>query len=162
MFFTDQQFQLCKLLIQVDWMTEDTEKRQIFLEFRLVSFIMTAGKKGVWIWAVADEVARWSWRYSLQAALGLTGLFQCYQHLIISLLWNTGLFLKTCKGSPVYKALAIPHSWNVSLQTFQASLIIYFLSIYKKINLQLPSISVGLFLFLQWLSTGIQSIQGLD
>lgn len=45
MFSTGQQCQLLELLLRLDWKAKDTDKRHMYLEFRLIPFIMTAGKK---------------------------------------------------------------------------------------------------------------------
>lgn len=45
MFSIGQQCQLLELLLRLDWKAKDTDKRHMYLEFRLIAFIMRAGKK---------------------------------------------------------------------------------------------------------------------
>lgn len=86
MLSTGQQCQLPKLVLQVDWKAKDIEKRQTFLELRLVSFIMTAGKKK----SLNLGSDWWSCEVKLVNSTEINWV-EYYQHLIISLLWNTGL-----------------------------------------------------------------------
>lgn len=44
MFSTGRQCQLPELVLRLDWKAKDTDKRYMYLEFRLIAFIMTAGK----------------------------------------------------------------------------------------------------------------------
>lgn len=45
MFSIGQQCQLSELVLRLDWKAKDMDKRHVYLEFRLIAFIMTAGKK---------------------------------------------------------------------------------------------------------------------